>query len=876
MKTAALLGLVLGLVLAAEFNPEKHLPGYTEAYWGQDAGFYDFTPFEEKNGKRITDQELQLLLSLWEREKQAAEERRKAPPDPTKQFLGQLDERLQSDRFFRRHKFERLQDQGDLLLLVQLPANPPNLYVQGIEREYRGHVQAVEEHFRKQFVLPLGLQRGARVPVTVLVVLASRGNYDDYGQAQRHGYTLQVSVAHYDPRHRLSITFEDGSALARRVSDEKMRTVCHEIVHALTDAYSTTGIQTMPLWLIEGLAEYVSTFRGFVRSGSIEFARLSRDDLRTCTAILHREETRQVFPGIQDLFRVKSIFGLVPIVAERLGGNLSDRQTAVAAGMLYPASSMLVYYLQEGAPEDRRRRFQGFLNGAFRGKSSYEDFMQALDIQNAAVFDREFQEYVLKLAGDELGAEVPELPPIPADLRLPEIAGATPVAFILAPPTAEEQVGCALALAAAGRFADALALAREAQASPDVISFLGSFKQYSDSVLQAARVKNANIVFGPGLARRVVRFDDTVIDVTDWKKNESRIERTLFGPKKTVEYARKLSMSDPLLDASIALLAGNDELAAAVKDLDAQGAETLAARRQAWPALLLAGQVRERLERLRDAIPADPADPAPLLEDIAFLLGAGAKCEAAQRMREKLITAARRLLAQQFEQEGLAFASFAVKPVPAADGGHEFRYAFREMDDMLDFDVEWSPPARLQSILAVPTLPGSWQITSDGLRGTGSVNLVHKARFLAPVTIEVTSSVGIVSSQAFRRQVVALALDSQGSYAALLDDDHLEFLDAAKRKNGHQQAKVTMEMVIDTMRVLTLRHDGALLSADLDGRRVVDLPLGEMPAGRIALAQRGTMQWNIRSLVLRGKLAPGFAAEAMESWIAQRLREMGG
>ncbi|MBI4881236.1 MAG: hypothetical protein HY812_16495 [Planctomycetes bacterium] len=875
MKTLALLGLTVGILLGVDFNPEKHLPGYTEAYWGADAGFYDFTPFEEKNGKKVTDQELLLLRAQWEREKQAAAERKKAPPDPRKQFLGAVDETLRKDRFFARQKFERVEGENDVLLLVQLPAKPPNLYVDGIKREYGGHVRAVQYHFCKRYVEPLGLERGPRVPLTVLVVLASRGNYDDYGEARPHGFGLQVSLAHYNPRHKFSITFEDGTAINRRNSDEKMRTVCHEVVHALTDAYSATGIDTMPLWLVEGLAEYVSTFRGFVRSGSIEFAHLSRDDLRTCAAILHHEETREVFPGIQDLFRVRNIFMLVPIAADRMGRSLSELQQAAAMGVLYPASNMLAYYLHQGAPDETRRRFQEFLRGAFRGKSSYDDFLLALGIQDAAAFDREFQEYVLKLAGDEFGIAVPELPAIRTDVRPPAATRLAPAALVLPPATAEETTGRALSLAGAGRFADALALARQAPSAADVVSFLAALKDYSDGVLLAAKTKNVNVIFGPGLARRVVFFDDAVVLISDWKQNESRIDRALFGPNRTVEYARKFSLSNALLDATIALLWGEEEDAASAR-LDAAAGDALQARRAAWPALLLAAQVRERLERLRDALPADNQDPDPVLADLEFVLRAGETCQSASSLRDTLLAVARSLLEKKFERDDLACASFTVRPVASADGCLEFRYGFREPNEMLDFDVEWNPPDPLQGFLGIPTLPRDWQVSSDGLRATGSLNLVHKACFLAPVTVEVTSSLSMASSTFYHSHLLALCLDIHGSFAALIGGETLAFCNAAGRCAGQQPAAVAVDTVIDAMRVVTLRYDGALLSADLDGRRIVDLPLKDMPAGRVALAQRGSTRWNIRSLVLRGKLAPDFAAQAMESWVKERLREMGG
>ena len=171
-------------------------------------------------------------------------------------FVASCDKRLAADkRFFERITLLKTKKMP-FIFYVQRPLRDEAAYQRKVVNSYLPFLVKLVEIFEREYATPLELARRQSTPGFAIVVLSSRGSYNNYAQAIQYA-DLHHARAHYDPELQLAVTYVDAFAPGNPRPEER-HAVLHEIVHALQHAYSTTGEMPKPVWFNEGLAEYRS------------------------------------------------------------------------------------------------------------------------------------------------------------------------------------------------------------------------------------------------------------------------------------------------------------------------------------------------------------------------------------------------------------------------------------------------------------------------------------------------------------------------------------------------------------------------------------------------------------------------------------------
>ena len=258
------LALMAGVATAqVKVDLEKHFPGIVDAFESDYSSLYEVDAFWKLEGKAIESEELDQWKRKWKEEQARVEgeiDKLLQTPGPHLDFL--LRKRLKRHHYFRDRfsgdDFEANYDYAPFILYIQQAKSElKNHTAEDVER-YGTLLQALERSFRLEYAEPLELQVAFRAPGYALFLLDGREEYDEY--AKEHKQSLHFARAHYDPRFRIGVTYQDRNEKAE-ASDE-IHTAMHEMVHAFQHAYNVNaegdlskGLNT-PAWFNEGFAEF--------------------------------------------------------------------------------------------------------------------------------------------------------------------------------------------------------------------------------------------------------------------------------------------------------------------------------------------------------------------------------------------------------------------------------------------------------------------------------------------------------------------------------------------------------------------------------------------------------------------------------------------
>ncbi|MBI3844177.1 MAG: hypothetical protein HY292_06000 [Planctomycetes bacterium] len=875
--------LALTCVLAGgdekTFDPAKVLADWDACFFSEFSERYHFDAFKGPADRNPTAAEIEKLKKDWDAERaRVAKEIERIHSDPRARFAWDIQQTMKRDRFFSSIRYE-LRPGDSLTVFVQAPTREQPNYVTKVERTYRPYVEQLIQYFEATYTTPAGVARRSEIPSLALVILASRGAYDDYARAQSEGaWPNELAVAHYDPSLRFAITFEQGSAAEFVPEREQRRRVLHESVHALTDAYATAGIAAIRRpWIEEGLAQYLGTTSGEPGNHTLRFGEMDRQILgRVRDAKSVQPFGDIVVPSLAELLAARSYADVVESSAKRAsthGYQLDDEGTALALLTFYDVSYLFVRFLHEEDGGKWRPGIVKYIDAELNGHGGAEMLPACLGVSSLDEIEDSFKKYL------EADAKLPDGRPMPQPAPLPP-----PVA----PPTIRLDAAAAgvaqaraLALAKAGDVAAAADAMRAAHGDADDVAFLDALLKLSNDVLDEAQKGGKNfVVKGANAAVGAVKhFDAKEIVIVDYKGKETPIPRSAFGPEQIVERVRskQLSLGTPDTLASALVLTGKS-VADAAKGAWASAAPIVKSRAERWAGLQRELDARTKLERIAPLAEGTvPSDPTTALADVDALLGDLRAATSSSQNRAAIVAIGSRLLEREFDRGDAILAAFHGQSKKLANGSVEIRYSLTNPAELSDFAEEreyaWAFVRRQADPKAPTDLLGKWSLEKGTLSSKGLSSLFHVARFAGAASMDYTLTIaGGVDDKAHPSRFVAIAFDD-GRRSCCRTDSVIgitEVFNAKTDRHHFGTTKGSETITIGKGYGVKIAHDGAEFVFSVDGTVKDHVADEGVPAGRFGLVASGEFEFDVTNLVVRGTLDPAWIAERRAAWVAER------
>lgn len=737
-----------------DFDPRRDLPGFREvdAVNLEFHFLFELERFEAAKGKR-PEPEVARLRDEWTSIRDRALARiREIESDPraAAEFAFDKAFRIEVGKHFPNREFEaaetpRSSAAGEpkatklgIEIRYQVPRSAEKFYGEAIGKNYGLMTDALVRHFESEYVEPLGLApRADSRPFLALVVLEDRAAYEKLFVAKTHAEPSFVR-AHYDPLRRMAFSYEPGT---QELTKEKQQAVLHEMTHALLDAYLGVPGRRLPLWLNEGLAEYLSHCHGHVATTNFVFGAKPERAMLELDDFFSQEDTPYLF-SIEDLFRVEEYSDAASILAARAAAKGKEIDPRVALAVLYKQSHVLVWWLDRHAGPESTTKFRAYLAKALQGDGGFEAFRSAFAFCESVDFDRRFVEAI---------REVPRLGSAPSESGEP--VRATPksrfatIAFDLAPASDSVKRGAAFKIAREGDPNAALATARANGLKSADLDFLSKLAAMVDGVLAGlARSGNSiSLVVGrkadgtpENVQGKVIRFDEkTIVLLRSSNKQEYSIDRARYGAREALQHASKAGFDASQLDRGrvIGLLGSDDPKRLSALGVKKSELGAHAAAIADVESALDAAEIRGLLEEFATlANRVADADAEPVLERIEDLTSRFAGHHEVVAHRASLRDFAGQLLEQVHRTGRRNALGFAGALTALDDGRFELRYSFDSAGDAADFENLDFRPGWLADRPKIPPVPASVRDGAAGLRGYSA--LAHRARFAGDFEVE--------------------------------------------------------------------------------------------------------------------------------------------
>jgi len=843
------------------FNTGKHLEGYEQVFVSEWYDLYLLDPFEDLDGKAVSRERLARLQSDWKAEKERVETLiREIRSDPRKLFRRHLDTIFRRDRFLQSATFNDRAGEG-FLLLVQEPLDAGRVDVL-----FRPHLETLIRQFGKEYVEPLQLERNPRMPYLAILVLKSRGAYDDYARAKPGGHAMDWALAHYEPSQQISVTYEPGTARDAPSTIERKRRLAHEAIHALMHAHSASPDTPLSIWFNEGLAEYWSYSLGVARSGSLEFHTTPVDSLRSWFS-LRSTGFGEILHPLEDLLSARNYGDAIQRArarCQKAGVAVPDEVSLTA---FYVKACLVAAYLHDGAAPEIRAGFQAYIKDELQGHGGRESFQRRTGVTDLTALDQDFVKWADETAGICWGSPDPSVAESPAEAEAAPVPPPEP-----APAGADELRGEVLLSARSGALQAAATRAAEIGFAAEDTELLHAMASFSEEVLGAAKKSGRNLVLegSSKVIGKLIRFDEREIVLQPFRGEPQALPRSAFAPDAMLSVARKLNVHSPRAEAGLYLLMGlaPDEAANRTDLPEGEQRDAFAELAVRWTHLMKTADERNRLLTIVQAAKEPPSDLEPALEELRALLKSSGEESDSSRVARQAGTI---LLAEQFDRTGQIAHQFAAKPRVLKDGMLEFHYSFDSPEELTDFQSGAKLNEIANQLLPLTASQGGFRLSGQALSGTGDAELCHKVQFAAPLSMEYTVRYQVPPEGVQPRSLLAIVTGRGDEFAAAVDLNVLTCRKRNMRQNSIVEANPPLQITYGVDYKVKLEHGEQDLVLTVSDREIARQQIAGIPPGNLVFVHRGPETARIEDLTLRGKPDPDYMKRVRDEWVQAKL-----
>jgi hypothetical protein len=695
------------------------------------------------------------------------------------QFLVEHDQRLASHAYFSKVLMLRgAPSQAPIALYVQKPqVETPNWQAE-LTAAHLPWFEALEREFRNTLATPLDLKRRGDIPLNVVCVLQTQGDYVNYAGALQN--TMWVSAwGAFERRSRWTVTFHSGG---KSPLVERRRGILHEFTQALLHAHLGAGVGELRApWVATGLGAYFTSAIGAVPTTLASRAPSARALAEVASTVADASARHVYLAPIAELVRASEAQQLVQSAAARaqaLNGKVSTERMLQRLGA---QCELWMHFLLDAGGPQRRADIHEYLGLVLSGRAVDGAFEKAFAPQTPEQLQREFFRWVLgehakldpKSAVDLALVETLFRPAPPAGASAkPAAAGATPTPGANAPAAAAQPNSLASVyqrlapapddhLAAHGRVLQRIAHGELALARTELDALLARAKgadierrlereRERLAALTALRDAHFNALVTSGakkswsfgqrkFAARVVKYENETLHFEENKLGFGTLEaRHVPHSVWLKELPKELASGEHGWARHYAALLEGAEGALKRLDKNDPRCDDLRADFESWcPGVLRLGEAVKRLDEIvATGLAAEAGDAAGQVEALSALRRDFGALEFVQSREALLREAATLLLERGYSLANLA-AALPGKAALTADGSLRWTLGFDSQAELDMFEPRTDLFERYRASLA-PLGEGTVNGTSvrDGvLRLGGSGCAILPLAFEVPVAL---------------------------------------------------------------------------------------------------------------------------------------------
>lgn len=898
------------------FDPVKHLDGFEACYDGEYYDIYDFQPFEEKQNKLVKQAELDDLRRRWRQERERVQ-KEIANPDAknahdTKMALRNFERNLINHPFFRKIDYKKVEKLPFVFFVQDPPKEAPNYYGRVVNK-FTPWLRELEGIFKASYVEPLKLKRNEEHRFYAIAILATKSYYtDEYATAVREPGPYP-SGAHYDPKLRLAVTYEDPFT-PLNVDRERRRAILHEFIHALQDAYySGHGEMPSPIWFTEGLAEYWT--RG--QADTVEALReptIDNQQLDAFVRLRSSEEGRIYLNNVKDLVTANGP-GYMAVIRRAQQRMRSVLEGAGLAPVAFPDTAIKCFYVQSSLfmhflHARHKPALMRYVTEVMKGESGWKAFAAAFE-SAAEALDGDFTSYVENHHPDV------QLPTgrqaRPAILVRP----AAPRATQPARPKAEEeehkydpgelklvakewkaQLAVAIHLGRLGRLEEAVARLDQLQratedrtASQRVERELGRLKgivQFRDTFLKEATGRIVKFeIDGEQYRGRLEEESEGVIYLG---RDRREIPLAKLDTSNLHEEAKKLkkfkSVRYRWTDAYLRLLNGESQHEVKrylkAREYDPAKVKELRADLASYEELRALGETAFLVDSLSQNKPPQEEGrrgASAAFDRLQSLLGCHGETELVRKRKSELKSYAEALLAVRFDPTSKECLGINGEMQRLDDGRFRFTYSFKSLAQAKDFMPEAGYLNEWRRFLVnnseLPEIPltgkSAFVLRGNAFEGVGATCYRHAIPFAAPFRVRYTLSFGRGREGERFLFVLGLCDDGSGHNVRCTQWGELMAFDG---QIPEQAMGTGLKLFPGQSFHYEVKHDGNTIEY-LAGKSKARLTSpGSLKQGSIFLWIHSNISVRIVELEIEARLDETALGDVKQRWINTRLDQL--
>mgnify|MGYP001201331799 CR=1 FL=1 len=807
-----------------------------------------------------------------------------------------FEQRLAAHRHFSKLAFERVESHPPYVFLVQKTgADDPARAKRSVEL-YVGLLDPVLERFEQEVVVPLGLvQRDDRARFT-LVLLASRGDFDNYASVTGASPHLNADTF-YDRGLNAVVLFEDVF-VGPRTPDGRARSARHGLVHACQQAWVAGGQNAaLDSWLLEGMADAWARQAGATGGATI--------DSEWLRAFARDAQARGAEGEARRWVRLRTLQEFDTVIdPSRLAGFLRTHTPKDAPEFdpggswwsFYRQSSLVFQFLSEAGEGRHRSLLTALLREALAGRGTPGSAPAGLP----DTLDGEFLAWVRAAHAAALPAETLDAglfdkalvrgplgtPVFSVASASPAAAGSTPAPahtppLDLADATAEERL--ARALHELGHGSASRALPALEALEQDTLA--AAPRELARRELRRAR---AWIAVRDAYLAALVASGKPLDFTVGGRAHKAKVLALAQG-RLQLEQNRsgRASLALDELDAlalaqAIKPAGGPDDWARllpyvlrgdgrARKLLAEDGGEASALLRDAredYPARLRLGAAAARIEELAARpVPATPDETRTQLDELVALKAEHGELALVQRKSDALRGRARALLARQIELLGPS-SLLAGKLEVLADDNVRISYAFDDARELADFSAANYPALARKALGVESTEDVPFHLEEGQLSATGQASLRTLVDLGAPLSVRYSVEYVYRDETQGTAMAVGLCDDGREHFVWALNSEHLQRYEAGGNDHAHGPGAT---FFMNTPYAMELVHDGARVKFLCEGTEQRSLAAGGRQSGAVFLCTQSNQPIRLARLEIEGKLLSNSFERLAQAWVEREL-----
>ncbi len=884
------------------FRAERHLEGWDEITFSEYSRLYDFSPFEEWEGKRISARDLEALCTLWDKEiKRVDIEIQKIQEDPSAFLAFQLEKKFRFHSYFSQIDLVKDTSREPMIFFIQPPRQKTANYNQRIVDHFGPCLTKLMKEFREEFAMPMDLKIKGKRGAMGVAVLSRYAEYAGYLMESGGCVRSYDDGAAYSSSLPLVVTYESA---IKKMGIDKSRS---EVIYAgaLSVMYDYCHNKTPKAgyyWLRRGLPRYLANH--FADEACV----LRDEEIRDYGIMLNNTSLRPLFfVHVRDLVEIRSYEDLYEI-AKRQAGSVAEKDPnwdgRLFEYFLKEAGLFVEFMLKEEGGRHRTWLLQSLK--AWSTGEELEDrvdlpwglvhkkFVAFLDNRLKATvpqlcFSESMKDLLINTGLERRTDETDSSDVLDLDFK-PDALGRWEMDEDLAMIMALHEVTLGAFREGAGKIRDFLTTRhpdgegkKRLEKELKRMEALLALRDFVLDDLQRGGKKKLRIEHKGNIHLGTVdSFDEDMVHLKPSRGSVVSLPIHVIDCNQVFKYirGRKLKVKEGWVTAYAALLTGSKAWKIFCKGTGPEG-DALQADSEYLKEYLALTVVYRLLNDLgRSQVPAGTEEGQALLDKICELLQTYGETPLVKSKKKLLLKFAAYAYWELFHKSGLAEASgLHGKMEDLPDGVVRLSYTFDSPDELLDFKpVDYMDEERADfGDVTLSVEESFFKVESGEMICRGQA--CRRLNFFLKAPMKIKYKV-VFSSREVGKDfpagwfVVGFCDDGYGNCIRSILDGGLI---ARHKKNGFYETDgFGGSYMGDTTYTIEIIHDGKTVKSITDGALQATVPCGLLVSGGVFLWIHHDVFVDLKSFSVEGNPDPKYILQLRDEWVTRKVAELGG